>query len=393
MYKRAFVHVHDTNAGDDVSFRYYVWQLGYGLFPVDRARRRRALAFWLRDGDEAARSERRGALALRALVRVRVLDVHALAHEVPPLHPALRSADRDADGHPARSRAPDAADHGRRMRRLARVRRRDRRCGAAPHVRALRLLGGSPFGSVPAPATRPGSARLVSSRGVGLFVFAVRRSPLTEPERLEPLESTLLVCVGARRRGRARARRRATSFRRTTPKGRPPDAPHELQLQAALARHARFRHVIAATTLRVCARLGAALRWSGCGRTPSRSCSPSACGRPPGRSTCIWCARLRTGASAKRFSNTTSGAARRGAAGRLPDELEGRKLLHRQSHPRVRLDGRRVQELARRAARERRARALLHDRTLARIGPENRARQGQALRTAHDARRSTTSSF
>ncbi|MEZ4227158.1 MAG: glycosyltransferase family 39 protein [Polyangiaceae bacterium] len=33
MYKRAFVHVHDTNVGDDVSFRYYIWQLGYGLFP------------------------------------------------------------------------------------------------------------------------------------------------------------------------------------------------------------------------------------------------------------------------------------------------------------------------------------------------------------------------
>jgi 4-amino-4-deoxy-L-arabinose transferase-like glycosyltransferase len=33
MYKRAFVHVHDTNQGDDTSFRYYVWQLGYGLFP------------------------------------------------------------------------------------------------------------------------------------------------------------------------------------------------------------------------------------------------------------------------------------------------------------------------------------------------------------------------
>lgn len=33
MYKRAFVHVHDTNTGDDVSLRYYVWQLGYGLFP------------------------------------------------------------------------------------------------------------------------------------------------------------------------------------------------------------------------------------------------------------------------------------------------------------------------------------------------------------------------
>jgi len=33
MYKRAFDHVHDTNEGVDVSFRYYVWQLGYGLFP------------------------------------------------------------------------------------------------------------------------------------------------------------------------------------------------------------------------------------------------------------------------------------------------------------------------------------------------------------------------
>ncbi|HLM73676.1 MAG TPA: glycosyltransferase family 39 protein, partial [Polyangiaceae bacterium] len=33
MFKRAFTHVHDTNEGDDVSFRYYVWQLGYATFP------------------------------------------------------------------------------------------------------------------------------------------------------------------------------------------------------------------------------------------------------------------------------------------------------------------------------------------------------------------------
>jgi 4-amino-4-deoxy-L-arabinose transferase-like glycosyltransferase len=33
MYKRAFVHVHDTNTGSDVSLGYYLWQLGYGLFP------------------------------------------------------------------------------------------------------------------------------------------------------------------------------------------------------------------------------------------------------------------------------------------------------------------------------------------------------------------------
>jgi 4-amino-4-deoxy-L-arabinose transferase-like glycosyltransferase len=33
MVKRAFGHVHDTNGSDDTSFRYYLWQLGYGLFP------------------------------------------------------------------------------------------------------------------------------------------------------------------------------------------------------------------------------------------------------------------------------------------------------------------------------------------------------------------------
>ena len=33
MFKRAFTHVHDTNEGDDVGFRYYVWQLGYAMFP------------------------------------------------------------------------------------------------------------------------------------------------------------------------------------------------------------------------------------------------------------------------------------------------------------------------------------------------------------------------
>ncbi len=33
MYQRAFEHVHDTNANTDLSFGYYLWQLGYGLFP------------------------------------------------------------------------------------------------------------------------------------------------------------------------------------------------------------------------------------------------------------------------------------------------------------------------------------------------------------------------
>jgi hypothetical protein len=33
MYKRAFVHV-TTRYRDDTSIGYYLWQLGYGLFPA-----------------------------------------------------------------------------------------------------------------------------------------------------------------------------------------------------------------------------------------------------------------------------------------------------------------------------------------------------------------------
>jgi 4-amino-4-deoxy-L-arabinose transferase-like glycosyltransferase len=50
MYKRAFVHVHDTNTGDDTSFRYYIWQLGYGLFPWTGLAGS-GLLFWLRRSD------------------------------------------------------------------------------------------------------------------------------------------------------------------------------------------------------------------------------------------------------------------------------------------------------------------------------------------------------
>jgi 4-amino-4-deoxy-L-arabinose transferase-like glycosyltransferase len=49
MFNRAFHHVHDTNEGDDTSFRFYVWQLGYALFPwIGLAPL--ALTWWLRRG-------------------------------------------------------------------------------------------------------------------------------------------------------------------------------------------------------------------------------------------------------------------------------------------------------------------------------------------------------
>ncbi len=54
MFNRAFSHVHDTNEGDDTSLRYYVWQLGYALFPWTGLAPI-GLAFWLRRSDSSDR--------------------------------------------------------------------------------------------------------------------------------------------------------------------------------------------------------------------------------------------------------------------------------------------------------------------------------------------------
>jgi 4-amino-4-deoxy-L-arabinose transferase-like glycosyltransferase len=56
MFNRAFSHVHDTNEGDDTSFRFYVWQLGYALFPWT-AFAPLALARTVSSGRESAKRE------------------------------------------------------------------------------------------------------------------------------------------------------------------------------------------------------------------------------------------------------------------------------------------------------------------------------------------------
>ncbi len=52
MFNRAFSHVHDTNEGDDTSIRFYLWQLGYALFPWTGLAPL-GLMYWLRRGDSA----------------------------------------------------------------------------------------------------------------------------------------------------------------------------------------------------------------------------------------------------------------------------------------------------------------------------------------------------
>jgi 4-amino-4-deoxy-L-arabinose transferase-like glycosyltransferase len=63
MFKRAFTHVHDTNEGDDTSFRFYVWQLGYAMFPWTGLVPA-ALGWWLRrresTGATSAEADRKG---------------------------------------------------------------------------------------------------------------------------------------------------------------------------------------------------------------------------------------------------------------------------------------------------------------------------------------------
>jgi hypothetical protein len=53
MFNRAFHHVHDTNEGDDTSFRFYIWQLGYALFPWTGLAPL-GLLWWMRKPDAAS---------------------------------------------------------------------------------------------------------------------------------------------------------------------------------------------------------------------------------------------------------------------------------------------------------------------------------------------------
>jgi 4-amino-4-deoxy-L-arabinose transferase-like glycosyltransferase len=66
MFNRAFHHVHDTNEGDDTSFRFYVWQLGYALFPWT-ALAPLGLTWWLRRGTSEKDGERADTCILFAL--------------------------------------------------------------------------------------------------------------------------------------------------------------------------------------------------------------------------------------------------------------------------------------------------------------------------------------
>jgi 4-amino-4-deoxy-L-arabinose transferase-like glycosyltransferase len=173
MYKRAFVHVHDTNTGDDVSFRYYVWQLGYGLFPWTGLCAA-GLAFSQRAGDEAQnrRAEALGFLLLWFIVAFSLFTIsltkfhHYILPAVPPI--ALLT------GIVLDRALPEIAPRG---------------AGLVAYLTlmagsALLFLGGvlelgaaSIVGRVPPPAASPLAAGVCLAGAVVLFALAARRWP------------------------------------------------------------------------------------------------------------------------------------------------------------------------------------------------------------------------
>jgi len=170
MYKRAFVHVHDTNTGDDVSFRYYVWQLGYGLFPWIGAVAAGLLAF-PREGNEGTSRKAEGAALLALWFGVSFglfsLSLTKFHHYVLPAVPAMAMLTGIALD---RALPRDAPSGKRLLRYLGAV-------GLAALLLpygALRLIPGSLTGRVPVPGAAPfvGALCLV---GAGALLFAAYR--------------------------------------------------------------------------------------------------------------------------------------------------------------------------------------------------------------------------
>lgn len=173
MYKRAFVHVHDTNTGDDVSFRYYVWQLGYGLFPWVGCAVAGLLAFQ-REGSESkgGRAEGLGFLTLWAVVAFALFSssLTKFHHYALPAVPPIAMLTGIALDRLLPSTMPGGS-------RLALYLASMGVAALLLPYGLLRLIGGSLLGHVPA----PDPARVVGGVAVlaalGLLVAAHRLFP------------------------------------------------------------------------------------------------------------------------------------------------------------------------------------------------------------------------
>jgi 4-amino-4-deoxy-L-arabinose transferase-like glycosyltransferase len=201
MYKRAFVHVHDTNTGDDVSFRYYVWQLGYGLFPW-AGFGAAGLLWWLRYKNEAddAQSEVMAFMALWFTVAFAMFTItltkfhHYALPTVPPIA-ALTGVllDRALGSAPLTRRSRDLPGYWLGLSASA----------SFLVYGALRLVGGSLSGRLLAgqpQASAPLLGGVCLAGGVALALFTVRKlgqaSSVTDSSFATAYESAMLGFLG-----------------------------------------------------------------------------------------------------------------------------------------------------------------------------------------------------
>ncbi|MEO8797992.1 MAG: glycosyltransferase family 39 protein, partial [Polyangiaceae bacterium] len=204
MFNRAFSHVHDTNEGDDTSFRFYIWQLGYATFPwVGFAPL--GLTYWLRrrdasDGGRGDASVFLGMWFIFAFVLFSLMGTkfhHYILPAVPPiamligvvLDDMLKKAEERAaavvpvaEGYRSGIPATDERDREIALRRRG---HEGLMVGAASLAGAfVVLLAGRDLVITPAGADQPGAIRLLH-----LFTYNYRRA---WPDNLD-FSKTILV--------------------------------------------------------------------------------------------------------------------------------------------------------------------------------------------------------
>ncbi|MCW5836058.1 MAG: glycosyltransferase family 39 protein [Labilithrix sp.] len=439
MFNRAFSHVHDTNEGDDTGIRYYVWQLGYAAFPwtglvplgllwgFRRSDSALARVFAPRatstPGADGAAATPAGAAVGDASVMLVMWFLFAFAlftfmGTVPPLHLPRRPAGGDARRRRARRHAGPRddlgeADAARGLPRLPRARggHRDRRrvealAGLAVRRQAGRRRVGERDGRRRdgrdrRRALRRRRAHVQGQRGrahghrPGPGAVAVPRRPrhpqrrrgrrVGRDEARPPPRAAHARGGGARggdgdRPRRARPRHEGRGLGRDRRHPAPP-ALH-VQLPAPLARHARLQR----DPRRLHGRRGPPRpRARGAVAPPSRRRGGLRLRAPLGG---LGPRRLHDGAV------PALGAARgdrgllprsqrpRGDDRRVPDELEGRELLHGQPHPGLRLDGRQLPDVAQEGARQGDEGPVLRHRAQSDERPAERSR-GEELQRDH----------
>jgi 4-amino-4-deoxy-L-arabinose transferase-like glycosyltransferase len=209
MFNRAFEHVHDTNEGDDTSFRFYIWQLGYATFPwIGFAPL--GLVYWLRrrdagDGNRGDVSVFLGMWFIFAFVLFSLMGTkfhHYLLPAIPPiamligivLDDILSANERTklkaqdfpvSDGYRSQPPPDERSDEDER-----RASHEGVMVGASALAGAMViLLAGRDMAVTPEGADQPGAIRLLH-----LFTYNYRRG---WPENLDFSKAIWFFTIGA----------------------------------------------------------------------------------------------------------------------------------------------------------------------------------------------------